>query len=400
MSQRLRTPNPDRRLALYVLLTTLVLIIGITLFAPRNDENDLRPTTFNNGPAGARAAFLALQALGRKSTRWERPLDDLSTIDAAHTTLILATPAYNPTDLNAFRATLKAFLDRGGRVLATDATGALLLPGGSIQAPSLFRSGLCETTPEGPGALARAGSIELTERTRWASNNLTVRVDQRCGDDAVVVHFPVGAGEAIWWSSPTPLTNAGLKHAANLQIFLTALGDNRTILWDEALHRPTRTLADTLRGLPLTWLFLQAGLVFVLIVLSFGRRRGPLRDAIRLPRSSPVEFADSMGQLYDRARATSAATDAALHRLERALRYEAGLSSATLQAGPAAIAEALHTRFGGDWTSLAEHLQAAAEAAHTQLPARTALALVRNLHHDEARIRAALKQQPELTAVP
>jgi hypothetical protein len=57
----------------------LLLVIGIALLAPTSDENDTRPTTYNTGSAGAKAAFLALQQMGVPVARWEKPLAELST---------------------------------------------------------------------------------------------------------------------------------------------------------------------------------------------------------------------------------------------------------------------------------------------------------------------------------
>jgi hypothetical protein len=39
------------------------------------------------------------------------------------------------------------------------------------------------------------------------------------GDRTVVVKYPFGRGEVLWWASATPLTNAGLKEPGNLEFF-------------------------------------------------------------------------------------------------------------------------------------------------------------------------------------
>ncbi len=392
----------DRRMLLTLCVVMAVMIVGVSILAPQSEEDNPRPTTTNSGPHGAKAAHLTLGALGRKSTEWNRSLaalnEDLSDAQAARTTLILAAPEYDATERDALAAELKRFLERGGRVLATGPAGALLLPDGEVKAPGWIESGLCHTTPEGPGPLARAGSVEMVDRAKWASEGPQYRVEQRCGEDAVVVRYAVGKGEAVWWSSSAPLENAELKNDADLRLLLATVGSGRDVVFDESLHGAVRTLWDAAKGLPLRWLALQAALLFALLVVSFSRRRGPLRSPVTLPRSSPVEFAASMGDLYEKAAASSAATEAAKRRLLRVLTREAGLAQGTIEEGPEAIAEALQERLGGDWARLSEHLREAKKAQHEAITMSSALALVRALSEDAKSVRARLAPEDGLRA--
>jgi hypothetical protein len=402
----------DRRLLLILCSVMAALIVGVSLLAPESAENDPRPTTTNSGPHGAKAAYLTLEALGRKTSQWNHPLaalnEELSDAQAAHTTLILAAPEYDATEEKELAAEVRSFLERGGRVLATGPSGAILLPGGEVKASGMLQSGLCHTTPEGPGPLARAGSVEMVDSSQWASEGPQYRVEQRCGSDAVVVRYAVHGssgvqGEAVWWSSATPLENAELKNDADLRLLLATVGDSqefgrndgrddgRDVVFDESLHVTTKTMWDAAKSLPLRWLALQATLLFALLVTSFSRRRGPLRSPVLLPRSSPVEFATSMGDLYEKAAATSAATEAAKRRLLRVLTREAGVAQATVDEGPEAIAEALHERLGGDWSRVSDHLREVRTAQHGAIAMHSALALVRALSEDAKNVRAKLE---------
>ena len=163
------------------------------------------------------------------------------------------------------------------------------------------------------------------------------------------------------------------------------------MVFDESLHGVVKTLWDAAKGLPLHWLALQAALLFVLLVVSFSRRRGPLRSPVQLPRSSPVEFATSMGDLYEKAAASSAATEAAKRRLLRVLTREAGVAQGTIEEGPEAIAEALRERLGGDWSRVSAHLHEAKRAQHEAIAMRSALALVRALSEDAESVRRSLE---------
>jgi hypothetical protein len=384
----------DRRIVLWIVAVMVVLIIAVTIFAPQNTQDDPRPTTFNSGPNGAKAAFLMLQAIGRTSARWERPLNELDSVPAEQTTLILAAPTYDGTAKDEIAAAVKRFLQRGGRVLTTGGTGALLLPGGSAEQPSMFQFAGCRTTP-GDGPLAAAGSVRMMEVAKWKGNAAPdaakVEVAQRCGDDAVVVTMKVGRGEAVWWSSANALTNAGIKDDGALRLLLLSVGDGRAVEWDESLHGEVVGLWSKASGLPLGWLTLQVVLVAVLLVLSFSRRNGPLRAPVMLPRSSPAEFAASMGDLYEKARATGAATEAARRRLVRVMVREAGVPRAAIEGGPQAMVAALNERLGGDWRTVGEHLEQASEAAQADGGFREALALTKALSEDAERVRAAVR---------
>jgi hypothetical protein len=230
----------------------------------------------------------------------------------------------------------------------------------------------------------------MVNAAQWAKEGPQYRVEQRCGKDAVVVRFSVGKGEAVWWSSASAMENAGLKNDASLKLLLASVEDGRNVVFGESLHGAVRSVWDAAKGLPLKWVALQTALLFGLLVVSFSRRRGPVRAPVRLPRSSPVEFATSMGDLYEKGAATSAATEAAKRRLLRVVTREAGVAQTTIEEGPEAIAEALEIRLGGDWSLVSDHLEEAKRAQHETIAMGSALALVRALSEDAKRVKASL----------
>jgi len=382
---------------------TLALVAAIAVLGPTSTNNDPRPTTVNAGDHGAKAALLMLQAMDVAVDRWERPLADLSEAEAAHTTLILAEPSFGEKQGKDLASEVRRFLEHGGRVITTGEGGAQLLDG-KTEFMGQLAKGLCLSTPEGPGELAAAGHAQFEAYLRWATPGTQYRVEQRCGLDPAVVRFSVGAkgGEAIWWTAATPLTNGGLKDDANLRLFLASLGPDlgrgRRVYFDESLRTARQSMWDQAGGLPLTWLSLQTLVVALLLLFSFSRRRGPLRAPITLPRSSPVEFAESMGDLYEKAGARIAAIGAARRRLDRVLLREAGLPQATIAEGPKAISVALTARIGGDWNSLAELLEQAAEAEEKKLTPRSTLHLVRGLYENEVRLHTILHPDMETAA--
>lgn len=386
----------DKKLLAWMGASVAILIMIVSVLSPQKSGKDPRPIISNNGTAGAKAAFLLLPKLGYKVDRWDAPEEDLDHVDAAHTTLILADAVIDPKRLNDTRAAVQRFLERGGHVL--DTGGETLLPNGETRPATAPHAELCYTTPEGQGALAQAGQLSITDNGGWNEKDSklgpALHVEQRCGDDAVVVRYAVGKGEAIWWSSSKPLTNAGLHEDANLRLLLATAGaPGRTVLFDEYNHGVAPRLLDAIKGLPLRWLLAQFVLIALLLILSFSRRNGPIRMPATVPRTSPVEFAESMGHLYQRAGATNAATSMARRRLLRFLQAECGVARVTIDHGPVAVSEALQERFGGDWSALRRHLQDAAQAEGAEIAPGSALKLVQAMDDDIARLQSILTPQ-------
>jgi len=335
----------------------LAAILLVSFFVPTAEDDDPSPSSYNSGSAGAKAAYLLLSQLGYKAERWEDSTAALGDVDAARTTLVLANPVVQPENRDEVKAGIADFLKRGGRVLATGVQGAYLIPGGNTSAPDHIYKGLCITTPEGQGAMAQAGPVSIDDLARWQDDTVATRVQQRCGGDAVVVSVKVGQGTAVWWSSPLPMTNRGLSEDASLKLLLASVGEpGRRVLFDESLHGEGPSIWDQAKGLPIRSLVLQSGLVATLLVLSFGRRNGPVRLPVPALRASPLEFAESMGHLYHNAGATQVATDGARRRLLGYLQQRCGLTPDVLRRGPQEIVQALQARLGGDWSGVGEHL--------------------------------------------
>jgi hypothetical protein len=382
----------DRRIVLWILGATVVMIVVFSVFAPANDDSDPSPTTYNSGSAGTKAAYLVLGRLGYGAERWDSPPEGLKDVDAAKTTLLLIEPNFPTQNSKQVKASVADFLSRGGKVLATGRDGASFLPDAKTEMPGRIYQDVCVSTPEGQGPLASAGKVSLRDNVRWAATEPRFRVSQLCGEDAVVVSYRYGAGEAIWWSSQRPMTNRGLKEDASLRLVLASVGAaDRRVLFDEYFHGDRASLWDTAKGLPIAQISWQCGVVALLLVLSFGRRNGPIRLPVQIPRSSPVEFAESMGQLYRKAGATQAAVDGARRRLLRFLEEQCGVPRAVLRSGPQAIVEAVEERLGGRWSTLGGHLVQAEESVHEDVTLASTLQLVKALDRDQRDLAEAMR---------
>ncbi len=401
--------NRDQKLILWLMAVMTLLIVGVMVLSPREETQDATPSSTNTGPLGVKAAFLTLQGLGHKTFRWEKSLEELnnSLADAqvANSTLVLVEPIFDATQKEMLKSATMKFMERGGQVVTTGHNGALLL-GGKTDSPQLMQM-VCETQPEGNSALARVGKVQMANEGGWdlAGENATgphANAELLCGKNAVVVSLRVGNGAAVWWSSPSPMANAELKKDPALKLLLASVdaaqyshnNAPRDVIFVESLHKGGRDKWAVTKGLPIAWLSAQATLLFVLLVLSFSRRRGPVRMPVGLPRSSPVEFAISMGDLYEKGEASSAVTEAAKRRVLRVLTRDIGLSQETVKDGPEVIAKALESRLGEGAKALAaevaEHLREAAEVSHAKISAKSTLKLAQALSADAERLQAAL----------
>ncbi len=373
----------DRKLLVGCLAAVLVLAL-VTAFFSRNqnsDDNTL-PSSYLTGRHGARAAFELLQANGYTVERWEQPLSDLATRADAQTVVIFAEPIVSTEeDLKAVRD----IVAQGGRVLMIGWTGGRLAPGGNVQPPTKFASA-CKLTPQGLDPLAGSGEVWMNPEASWGLDRPRDRVQYNCAGAPAVVEYGEGKGEVFWWASSTPLENGSIRRAENLNLFLDSLGprEGRHFYWDESLHGEVRTEWFYASGPALSLLRTGVLGIGVLIVFSFSRRRGPVRDLPAPVRATPVEFLEALGSLYAEAGASATAVELAYERFRRKVAELCGLKGAKMRAEE--LGSALRRRFPQAAAGLEKDL-ADCEAALTsdKLKPKRALALVQALsRHGEA----------------
>ena len=383
----------EKQLMLCAITAAVVITVAAAVFAPENNRDDPRPSIDNAGPNGAKAAYVLLQRLGYTVVRSEKPLTDLYSLDAAHTTLVLANSFGSSSKEE--QKTMAEYLTRGGRVVADGELGVDVLPGfywkEDRQVPAV-----CYTKPQGVSALAQAGGLVFHPSILAKEDLVETVVAQSCEHGGAVITYPYGAGTAVWWASPEPLTNRGLHEDANLRLLLASLGGTeRTVVFNEAeIDVQPVSSWDKTKGIPLTAMLLQLLLVLGLLVFGYGRRHGPMRTLATTPRTSPLEFAYSMGNLYHKAAAGEAATRDARERLIQVLEEQCGVSHDTVLEGPEAVASMLLARFDYRNSGLVPLLE------ETQKPTRItpgeALERVKelNLVADELRRRVSMKPMP------
>lgn len=384
----------DRRLLTGCIAAMLVLAF-VTAFFSRNenDDDNTVPNSYLTGKHGARAAYDLLQASGYHVQRWEQPLSDLAEQANDQTVVIFADPDQGDVTAEDLKA-IRDIVAKGGRILVTGWTGGMIAPDGNAQPPTQLQTA-CQLTPQGLDPLAGSGEVWMVPEASWGFEHPLDRVEYNCSGAPAVVEYSEGKGGVIWWASSTPIENSTISRADNLNLFLNALGsrENHSIYWDESLHGETRTEWFYANG-PAIWL-LRGALVLIglLILFSFSRRRGPVRDVPAPVRATPVEFLEALGSLYAEARASATAVELAYERFRRRMGDLCGLKSAKMSA--AELASALRRRFPKAAPELEKDL-ADCEAAtgNDTLAPKSALALVQALSRHSELLSSAARAGP------
>ncbi len=380
----------DRRLLLWCVSIALLLAVAIGFLLPGSSSNsNPLPSSYLAGQHGARAAYETLLRSNYSIERWERPLAELAATAGPDTVVIFAEPfTREPADLKAVRQ----ILERGGRVLSTGFGGGFILPGEASETPDTFTFAACKLDPEGLDSLASSGEVWMVPRTGWQVGNPAFHVDYACTAQPAVVEYDWGKGHVVWWASSTPLENGALARAHDLDLLLNSLGprEGHHFYWDESLHGDIRSTWSYASGPSWTMLWIGLLVLGLLVVLSFSRRSGPVRELPAAVRATPIEFLDALGSLYRNAGAASTAVAIALERFRRHALRLCGLRGKQMAA--ADLAAILRRRFPQIDPSLEADLAACEEAAWSEAIApKEALKLIQKLHAHQEKITAAAK---------
>jgi hypothetical protein len=380
----------DRRLLLWSLGIAVALAVALGFLVPNGNGNDNPlPSTYLSGQHGARAAYETLLRANYPIERWERPLYELANTAGPDTVVIFAEPfTRERDDIQAVRQ----ILERGGRVLSTGYWGGSILPGGQADTPREFNFAACRLEPEGLDALANSGEVWMVPEASWQVGNPTHRIQYSCAGQPAVVEYDYGKGHVVWWASAMPLENGSLARANNLDLLLNSLGprEGHHFFWDESLHGDVRSDWSYASGPARNLLWIGLPILGLLIVFSFSRRRGPVRELPQAPRAAPIEFLDALGSLYRGAGASSTAVAVALERFRRHTLRLCGLRSGPM--GASELAAAIRRRFPHIDTSLEADLLACEDASWSEtVEPRVALKLIQALHAQQSNLDAAAK---------
>jgi Domain of unknown function (DUF4350) len=333
----------DKRLLIWTGIIVTVLIVAVALLSDEEDESGV-PSTYSSQSSGARAAYLLLKETGHNVERWEESPLKLPK-EGENTTLVLAQPSLLPDKEEV--AALKLFVSRGGRVLITGVLAQSFFPGKEIEIEALPSPEWKEYQPQLLTELTQGGAIKMSPRAYWKSKSTYYLSHYADDNRPIVVSYRIGTGKIIWWAAATPLTNAGISASGNLALFLNSIGEGNIkdthILWDEYFHSSHRSLDDYVGEPPIKYGLLQCLLFGLALVLTYSRRNLPIHPLPQKSRLSPLEFVQTLGGLYRRAKATRAALEVPYHRFRLAATRHLGLRHDT----PAEdLARSLRNRLG------------------------------------------------------
>jgi hypothetical protein len=383
----------DRRILLWCVLLAVVLAAVTGFLLPNDNTDDNRlPSSYLSGQHGALAAYETLLRSGYPVERWERPLSELAAIAGPETVVVFAEPFTREND--NIRA-VREIVERGGRVVATGFWGGYILPGESSDTPREFSFSACRLEPEGRDLLAGSGEVWMVPAATWQVGHPSDRVQYSCAGQPAVVEYDWGKGHVVWWASSSPLENGSLARAQNLEFLLNSLGPQpgHHFYWDESLHGEIRSNWSFVSGPALTLLRIGLLVIAALVLFSFSRRSGPVRELPPPVRATPIEFVEALGALYRNAGAASTAVSAAWERFRRHALALCGLRGQGMTA--AEVASALRRRFPLADQALETDLAACEEASGNEgTSPREALRLVQLLDRHRAQLDVLAKTPP------
>jgi hypothetical protein len=387
--------DPSDRKLLLVTAAVLITLTAAIVFVspPSGDQGSGVPSIYSTSPDGARAAYLLLRELGRRVQPWERPPTELPE-DPRNTVLLLVNPSEPPGAGD--QKALLAFIKKGGTLLFTGPRVNLFFPDAKISGDE--ESPLkAWTTYEAkfPSAYTRGASkVVLKPEAAWdgAQSQLVLYGDPQT---PVIISWRIGEGEFLWWAAPGPLTNSGITREDNLNLFLNAVSDPRArqydqpkIYWDEYFHGQQASLWGYFQKTPVPWGLLQVAILGIFVLFTYARRSGPISTPAAVSRLSPLEFVDTLGDLYQRAHGEPAVAAAVYQRFRAILTRQLQLPLATPDA---VLEQAAAKRLGVKDDELLKTLERAAVASQSRkLAPADALQIVQQLERYER--RAGLKR--------
>ena len=376
----------------------MVVLLGLTFaLGPAPVQQSLGyPSSYASEWAGAKAAYLLLEEQGYRVERWEKSPEDLpENPDGAVLVLAEPTQAASASELAAIRR----FVSAGGRVLAIGATAAALVP--DLDAAAAEQWDPQPKTYEAllPSPVTRdAPEISMVAPDTLTSSEHPWLALYGQNDEVVVISYRVGKGEIIWWASASPLTNGLMRENSNLALFLNSIGApaNQGVYWDEYFHGARASMISYFETGPLPWAGLQIAIAFLAVLFTFSRRAGAMRMPATESRLSPLEFVETLGDLYQSAHASGAAVSVAYRRFRMALSRK--LSTPSTAKLPE-LCRAASSRFLWPEDALLDTLARSERAMRSiNLDEQEALYLVRQLHDYSARLEPRGRAGQENTA--
>lgn len=369
------------------LLLFMATVLGV-LTPPEEQSESPVPSTYSTQSHGAAAAYRLLQALRYPVRRWENPPTELNK-EPGSILLVLAEPLQAPTEKE--RKALSDFVVRGGHVLFTGGRLTDYFPDAAISHIPPDPKFVTYSAVMPSAVIKGAKRVTLQPQATWAALKPEQMALYGADDAAGVVSWEKGAGQILWWAGSTPLTNSGITRDDNLQFFLNSAANWKEkggyhIYWDEYFHGQRSSLWSYVGKTSLAWSSVQFGLLALAVVFTYARRSGPTFVPSEGSRLWPLEFVDTLGGLYERAKAASSAVAVSYARFKTMLARQLAMPTSARDSELAAAAE---QRLGWKDSGLGLLLGRAAAAQNEErYPAGDALKIVQDLEKFAERLDA------------
>ena len=176
-------------------------------------------------------------------------------------------------------------------------------------------------------------------------------------------------------------------------MFLNTMGPpgRNRVLWDEYFHGQRDSFGAYIAGTPLPWVAAQMGILFLALLITFSRRSGPVRAPAVAARLSPLEFVETLGDLYQDAHAGNAAVSSASQHFRYLFARRSGLPP---RARIPDVCRTAAAQMGWTEPALQDTLVRAERASSgLALPELDALDLVQRLHDYSERLEGRRGQR-------
>ena len=157
-----------------------------------------------------------------------------------------------------------------------------------------------------------------------------------------------------------------------------------------------RGVLNLLSTTPLPWVLVQLGVVMLVAMLTFSRRSGPIHEPIEPSRLTPLEYVETLGGLYRRARASDVAVQVALERFRFLLARKLGLRTI---ASPEELYASLQTRMRFEDPNFVNLLHECESARFdSALDRRAALAMIQALQGYAVKLKLSTDSGDQVAA--
>jgi len=380
-------------------LPVLLVVISVLVSPPQEANGAGGPSSYSASWGGTKAGYLLLQRLGYQVHRWENPpqelLDEGDEESEKDEVLILAEPMQAPSSED--KTAIRMFLQRGGTVLATGSSAAKFLPEATSFGEADPFSERVSFHPVAVSPLMHGAPDIKMAAQHWVPESKSSMVVYGNEESAAVVTIAVGKGQVIWWADSFPMTNGGLRQANDVELFLNSVGDaeGRTVYWDEYFHGVQNSLWTYLAKTPAPWGIAQIGIVFLAVILTYSRRQGPIRVPQTGSRLSPLEFVETLGDLYHAAHAGTTAVRILFERLRFQLQRNLGLPA---NASAKELAQTASETLRWNKSELTEVLEKSEQAKRGNvMEEKECLSLVKQLYAYSKKLEAGKNSDGERT---